>query len=188
LGGTTVHASDLLPVPFNTEALDVMCANVQRVQDRLARPLLVENLSAYLQLAGGDRDETAFLSDLAQRTGCQLLVDVNNIYVNALNVALAGGRPDALAACKEWLERIPRDVVGEIHLAGHCAMDDIVIDDHGSLVAPEVWQLYHHALQRFGEVPTLVEWDTAIPPLAVLLEEAAHARRAAAEAHCEAIA
>ena len=176
LGATPLHAADLLPIPFNQEALEVMCANVQRVQDRLRRPLLVENLSAYIELAGSDRDETAFLSELTRRSGCQLLVDVNNIYVNALNARIAGDPADPVESCRLWLDRIPAASVGEIHLAGHCAMEDMVIDDHGSRVCDEVWQIYRHALRRFGAVPSLIEWDTAIPPLAVLLDEARHAR------------
>lgn len=179
VNGREVHAADLLPIPFNQESLDVFCRNVQQVQDRLKRPLLVENLSAYLTLAGSDRSETDFLVELVQRTGCGLLVDVNNIYVNALNARIAGGQdaPDPLRACEHWLAQLPASAVGEIHLAGHCVMQDIVIDDHGSRVANEVWQLYAHAITRFGAVPTLIEWDTAIPPLAVLLGEAEHARR-----------
>jgi uncharacterized protein (UPF0276 family) len=179
VNGQDVHASDLLPIPFNQEALDVLCRNVQQVQERLKRPLLVENLSAYLTLAGSDRSETDFLAELAQRTGCGLLVDVNNIYVNALNARIALGRdaPDPLRACAHWLAQLPAGAVGEIHLAGHCVMEDIVIDDHGSRVTDEVWQLYAHAVTRFGSVPTLIEWDTALPPLAVLLGEAECARR-----------
>jgi uncharacterized protein len=179
LGGQVVHAADLLPIPFNREALDVMCANVQRVQERLARPLLVENLSAYVELAGAELAETQFLTELSRRTGCGLLVDVNNIYVNALNAKMRGDASDPMAACKQWLDRIPARAVGEIHVAGHCAMDDIVIDDHGSKVGDAVWEIYRHALKLFGPVPTLIEWDTAIPPLATLLEEAAKAREVA---------
>ncbi|MEO7887343.1 MAG: DUF692 domain-containing protein, partial [Polaromonas sp.] len=180
MAGRELHAADLLPVSFNSAALDVMCANVQRVQERLKRPLLVENLSAYLHFNSSDRDETAFLRELVQRTGCGLLVDVNNIYVNALNERLGGSGADPLAACLRWLDQIPRDCVGELHLAGHSDGGDIVIDDHGSRVCAEVWQIYRHAQQRFGGVPALVEWDTDIPPLAVLLEEAACARNIAA--------
>lgn len=176
VAGNTVHAADLLPIPFNSEALDVMCANVQRVQDRLRRPLLVENLSAYVRMAGSDRDETDFLAELAQRTGCGLLIDVNNIYVNALNARLAGDNIDPLAACMQWLDRIPQGIDSEIHVAGHCVMDDIVIDDHGSLVCDAVWQLHRHAVNRFKGAATLVEWDTGVPALEVLLAEAARAR------------
>ena len=178
-----VHAADLLPVPFSHEALDVMCANVQRVQDRLQRPIAVENLSAYLRWHDADMSETQFLSTLAQRTGCGLLVDVNNIYVNALNAQLLGEPGEPLEACRQWLDQIPTAVVAEIHLAGHIHCGDIVIDDHGSRVGEPVWTLHRHAIARFGAVPTLIEWDTGVPPLAVLLDEAARARQAAAESH-----
>jgi hypothetical protein len=177
--GRTLHAADLLPIPFNAEALAVMCANVQRVQERLKRPLLVENLSAYVAIAGGDREETDFLVELACRTGCGLLVDVNNIYVNALNAQRIDPALDALDTCRAWLDRVPAGVVGEIHLAGHCVMDDIVIDDHGSRVCDEVWALYAHAVRRFGAVPALIEWDTEVPAFEVLLNEAQCAREIA---------
>ena len=181
IAGRELHAADLLPVAFNNAALDVMCANVQRVQERLKRPLLVENLSAYLHFDSSDREETTFLRELVQRTGCSLLVDVNNIYVNALNARLAGSAADPLAACLQWLDQIPRGCVAELHLAGHCDGGGIVIDDHGSRVCAEVWQIYRHAQQRFGGVPALVEWDTEIPPLTVLLEEVACARNTTAD-------
>ncbi len=188
-GSGVVHAADLLPLPFSDAALDVLCANIQHVQDRLKRPILVENLSAYIALPVpvGERpwDEAAFLSEMARRTGCQLLVDVNNIYVNALNAQKAGRTDDPLQACRNWLQAITPGAVGEIHLAGHThASDehgDIVIDDHGSLVCDAVWSLYRHALQCFGPVPTLIEWDTAIPALDVLLDEVQRARSIAVE-------
>ncbi len=186
VSGALVHAADLLPIPFNQPALDVLCANVQRVQERLARPLLVENLSAYIEPAGTDRGEPEFLAELARRTGCQLLVDVNNIYVNALNAQLRGADADPLTACRRWLDAIPAGAVGELHVAGHRAMDDIVIDDHGSRVCDAVWEIYAHALTRFGAVPTLVEWDTGIPPLAVLLDESRRARAVAEQRAVEA--
>jgi uncharacterized protein (UPF0276 family) len=187
--GSLVHAADLLPLPPTAQALDVLCANVQRVQDRLKRPFMVENLSAYLQWNVPDEQTLAepdFLNTLAQRTGCLLLVDVNNIYVNALNAQLAGRCADPLATCRDWLCRIAPASVGELHLAGHCrvrdAHGDIVVDDHGSRVCPQVWQLYRHAIACFGAVPTLIEWDTDVPSLAVLLDEAARARAAAGQA------
>ena len=180
-----VHAADLLPIPFNRAALDVMCSNVQRVQERIGQRLLVENLSAYITLQGSDRDETSFLVELAQRTGCGLLIDVNNIYVNALNQRLAGLQADPINACKNWLDNIPAQFVGELHVAGHRHCGDIVIDDHGSLVDDAVWALYSHALGRFGAVPVLVEWDTDVPPLQVLLGEVSRAR-AAQSAHASA--
>lgn len=181
--GHTVHASDLLPIPFTTEALDLLCTHVGQVQDRLQRRFMVENLSAYLRWntpADAAWSETEFLTTLARRTGCQLLVDVNNIYVNALNAKRDGLVADPMQACRDWLDAIPAEVVGELHLAGHChvsdAHGDIVIDDHGSRVCPEVWALYAHGVARFGCVPTLIEWDTDVPALDVLLDEAEHAR------------
>jgi uncharacterized protein (UPF0276 family) len=187
--GHTVHASDLLPIPFSAEALNVLCANVQQVQDRLQRRFLIENLSSYLNwLPNPDEpplQETDFLSALAQRTGCGLLIDVNNIYVNALNDQINGAPGDPVQQCLRWLDRISPAVVGEIHLAGHCrvqpvpgeeALGEIVIDNHGSRVCAEVWQIYAHAIARFGAVPTLIEWDTDIPTLDVLLAEAAQAQ------------
>ena len=180
-----VHAADLLPVPFTHEALAVMCANVQRVQERLKRPIAVENLSAYLDWADADLHEAEFLATLAQRTGCSLLVDVNNLYVNAQNAELRGVAVEAgtaLARCRDWLDRIAGSPVAELHLAGHAHLGDIVIDDHGSRVCDDVWTLYRHALDRLGPVPTLIEWDTDVPPLQVLLDEVARARDVAAGA------
>ena len=176
VAGQFVHAADLLPIPFNSAALDVLCTNVQRVHDRLKRPLLVENLSAYVSFDTSDQTETEFLNALVQRTGCGLLVDVNNIYVNALNEQLAGRCTDPLAACLAWIDRIAPASVGELHLAGHINMGDMVIDDHGSRVCDAVWQIYRHAQTRFGNVPALIEWDTDVPPLSVLLDEAALAK------------
>ena len=179
-----VHAADLLPIPFNSAALDVLSANVQRVQERLKRQLLVENLSAYVSFSSSDRRETDFLNALVQLTGCGLLVDVNNIYVNALNEQLAGRCDDPLQACLAWIDSIAPDSVGELHLAGHINMGDVVIDDRGSRVCAPVWQIYRHAQARFAGlegsagVPALIEWDTDVPPLAVLLNEAAMAKSA----------
>jgi uncharacterized protein (UPF0276 family) len=177
---TSVHGADLLPIPFNQQALNVMAANVQRVQDRLKRPIAVENLSSYLSFAGCEMPEPDFLNQLAQRTGCQLLVDVNNIYVNALNDQLNGLTSQPLQQCTAWLDAIHPAHVAEIHLAGHIDCGDIVIDDHGSRIKPPVWTLYQHAIHHFGAVPTLIEWDTDIPALDVLLDEAAQARKISA--------
>ena len=171
-GAWPLHGMDLLPIAFTQEALDVLCANVQRVQERLQRPLLVENLSAYLGFEESDIPEAQFLSQVTQRTGCQLLLDVNNLYVNALNAHA----PDPVAYCSAWMQGIAADAVGEIHVAGHCVLPDIAIDDHGSPVCDGVWAVYALALARFGaDVPSLVEWDTAVPSLEVLLAEAARA-------------
>ena len=173
--GKAVHAADLLPIPFNQTALDVMCANVQRVQERLKRTLLVENLSARTAFKSTDRPETDFLNELVKRTRYGLLVDVNNIYVNARNEKMRDSAIDPVATCMAWLDQIAPHAVRELHLAGHLDCGDIVIDDHASLVCDEVWQIYSHAQQRFGNVPALVEWDTDIPSLDVLLGEASRA-------------
>ncbi|MDP2415862.1 MAG: DUF692 domain-containing protein [Hydrogenophaga sp.] len=177
--GPGLHAADLLPVPMNHVALDAMCANVNRVQDRLQRTIAVENLSAYVQWQKAEMDEPAFLNALAQRTGCQLLVDVNNIYVNALNAQLRGESLDPLNVCRRWLDAIQPRHVAELHLAGHVHCGDIVIDDHGSRVDDAVWSLYGHAMERLGAVPTLIEWDTDLPELQVLLNEPGRARSTA---------
>ena len=180
--GPVVHAADLLPVPMTGAALDAMCANVSQVQDRLRRPIAVENLSAYVQWRDADTDEPGFLNALARRSGCQLLVDVNNIYVNALNAQLRGETHDPQEQCRRWLDAISPVHVAELHLAGHVHCGDIVIDDHGSRVDEAVWSLYRHAVGRFGAVPTLIEWDTDVPELGVLLDEAARAGAAATRA------
>lgn len=177
--GTGLHAADLLPVPMSHAALDAMCANVHRVQDRLQRTIPVENLSAYVTWRVADMDEPTFLNALAQRTGCQLLVDVNNIYVNALNAQLRGESLDPLADCRRWLDALHPRHVAELHLAGYVHCGDIVIDDHGSRVDDAVWSLYGHAVERLGAVPTLIEWDTDLPEFQVLLDEAGCARSTA---------
>jgi uncharacterized protein len=174
-GRPPVHANDLLPVAFTEAALDIMVANVQRVQERLSRPMLVENLSAYLHWADDSLAEPEFFNRLAQRSGCGLLLDLNNLVVNALNDGA-----DAVAAACAWVDAIDPAIVGEVHLAGYHDAGDIVIDDHGSRVHADVWQVYRHALQRLGARPTLIEWDTALPELSVLLDEAALAGQAQA--------
>lgn len=180
--GRAVHAADLLPLPFTREALDVLCANVQRVQERLRRPIAVENLSAYLSWPEEDVNEAGFLTELSRRSGCHLLVDVNNLVVNAFNDQRAGRIDAPLLAVRRWLDAIPPERVSELHLAGHHDRGDLVIDDHGSRVPALVWQAYQHAIARFGPVPTLIEWDTDIPALEVLLDEAATAQRLGREA------
>ena len=170
-GGAVLHGNDLLPIAFNDASLDILCANVARVQDRLQRPVLVENLSAYLSFSDDAIPEPEFLAALCRRSGCGLLLDVNNLMVNALNAQVA----DPLAHCQAFVDALPAGIVGEIHLAGYCEADGIVIDDHGSRVRPDVWRVFAHALQRFGTVPTLVEWDTGLPALEVLLGEAEQA-------------
>jgi uncharacterized protein (UPF0276 family) len=164
------YLNHLLPLPYTEESLALVSEHVRRVQDRLGRRLLVENPSGYLRFRESPIPEVDFLNAVAARTGCGLLCDVNNIYVTCRNL---GGDPRA------YLDAVDAAFVGEIHLAGHAVNDadgsTILIDDHGSRVAPAVWQLYARALARLGPVATLVEWDTDLPALAVLVEEAATA-------------
>jgi uncharacterized protein len=163
--------NDLLPLPYSREALTLVARRVDIVQDALRRPILVENVSAYLEPEGGEMPEGDFLAELAQRTGCGVLLDVNNLYVNQVNLG-----HDARAT----IAALPPGCVREIHLAGHFRRGELLIDHHGARVAPPVWELYEAALERFGRVPTLIEWDTDIPPLRVLLEEARKASHAGA--------
>lgn len=167
------HANDLLPLPYTEESLAHVCARIGQVQDRLRRSILVENISSYLVFAESTIPEWEFLAEVARRAGCALLLDVNNIHVNAVNHDFDARR---------YLEAIPRSAVGEIHVAGHETSDGLLIDTHGAPVADEVWSLYAVAVERFGPQPTLVEWDTNIPALDVLLGEAAKARAIAARA------
>jgi uncharacterized protein (UPF0276 family) len=174
-GGPVVHANDLLPIAFTDDALAIMARNVDQVQARIGRTMLVENLSSYVSFADASMSEPAFFAALCRRTGCGMLLDVNNLMVNALNA----GAVDPLAACCAFVDALPLGIVGEIHVAGYCETGDetdaIVIDDHGSRVRPDVWSVCEHALRRFGAVPTLVEWDTGLPAFEVLLGEAAQA-------------
>jgi uncharacterized protein (UPF0276 family) len=174
-GGPVVHGSDLLPIAFTEAALAIMVANVQQVQERLRRPILVENLSAYLHWADDRLPEPEFFNRLTRRSGCGLLLDVNNLVVNALNVRR--DEAAAVAAACAWVDAIDPASVGEIHLAGYNASGSLVIDDHGSRVHAPVWRVFEHTLRRLGPRPTLVEWDTDVPELAVLLAEAAAAER-----------
>ena len=165
------YLGDLLPLPMTEEALDVVCRHVDQTQAFLQRRILIENPSSYLRYKHSTIPEWEFLATVAQRTGCGILCDVNNIYVSACNHGW-----DASA----YLAALPAHAIGEIHLAGHAVrqLDDgkvLRVDDHGSRVPPPVWTLYAEALERFGPVPTLIEWDTDIPPLEVLLGEAAQA-------------
>jgi uncharacterized protein (UPF0276 family) len=157
------NLNDLLPLTLNGAALDLLCERVERVQDTLRRRILLENVSTYVRFRADSMSEAEFMAALARRTGCSLLLDVNNLFVNQCNHG-----ESALAA----LAALAPGSVGEIHLAGHLVTAEAVIDHHGGTVAPEVWQLYQAALARFGKLPTLIEWDTDIPELDVLLAEA----------------
>jgi uncharacterized protein (UPF0276 family) len=160
------HLNDLLPLTLDHAALDMLSARVGRVQDALQRQLLLENVSTYVRFHADAMSEAEFMAALAARTGCGLLLDINNLYVNQCNHG-----EDALAA----IAAIAPGMVGEMHLAGHLVTPQAVIDHHGAAVADPVWRLYEAALERFGAVPTLIEWDTDIPEVDVLLEEAAKA-------------
>lgn len=164
------YLNDLLPLPYTEESLGIVTTNVLRLQDRLRRRVLIENPSVYVRFAHATLDEAAFLDELVRRTGCGILCDVNNIHVSCHNV---GGD----AAC--WLEALPPEAVGEIHLAGHCVVDadgtTLLIDDHGSRVTDPVWELYRRAVRRFPDAPALIEWDSDLPALDVLVSEAATA-------------
>ena len=158
--------NDLLPLTLDAAALALLCERVARVQERLGRRLLVENVSSYVRFRADTMSEAEFLAELARRTGCGILLDVNNLYVNQHNHG-----EDARAA----IAALPLGSVGEIHLAGHLATPLALVDHHGAAVAEPVWDLYRAALARFGRVPALVEWDAGLPPLAELLAEAARA-------------
>ena len=161
------HLNDLLPLPFSNEALALCCDRVSAVQNALGRPLLVENVSAYLRFEDDAMAEWEFVAAVVRRTGCKLLLDVNNIYVNAVN----HGFDPVL-----YLDAMPGDAIAEIHLAGFDASGACLIDTHGARVAPPVWALYRAAIERFGPKSTLIEWDTDLPALDVLLDEAAIAQ------------
>ena len=161
------YLNHLLPLPYTEETLEIVVQHVLQTQDVLQRRLLLENPASYLQVTYSTIPEAEFLSAIVRRTDCGVLCDVNNVYVSCENL---GGDPVA------YLEALPSSHIGEIHLAGHATNDAdgqrILIDDHGAPVTEAVWALYRHALRRFGQVPSLIEWDTNIPPLAVLLHEA----------------
>jgi hypothetical protein len=170
IGG--VYLNDLLPLPYTEESLNLFCRHVEEVQAELGRRLLVENPASYLRYQDSSIPESEFLTEVVRRTGCGVLCDVNNIYVSARNL-----RFDPIA----YLDALPIEAIGEIHLAGHHVAEgvEVLIDDHGSRVAKPVWNLHAAALRRFGPVPALIEWDTKLPALEILLDEAQHAQELA---------
>ena len=174
IGGA--YLNDLLPLPYTEESLDLFCRHVEEAQEALGR-LLIENPSSYLRYRHSSIPEAEFLTEVARRTGCGILCDVNNIYVSARNFGF-----DPIV----YLDALSAEAIGEIHLAGHHAAEDvdILIDDHGSRVAEPVWELYAAALRRFAPVPTLIEWDTNLPALEILLDEARHAQELADVHRC----
>ncbi len=161
------HFNELLPLPFTAQAVRVLARNIGEAQDALGRELLVENLSSYHDFAESTATEGEFVAAVAASAGCRLLLDVNNVHVNAVNHGF-----DPIG----YLDALPPSRVAEIHVAGHDASGPLLVDTHGAPVAPAVWTLYEEALARFGPVPTLVEWDNDIPAFEVLAREAATAQ------------
>lgn len=164
------HLNDLLPLPYTEEALDLMVAHVQAAQEFLGRRILIENVSTYLSFRHSCIPESEFVATLAARSGCGILLDVNNVYVNSVNHGF-----DAHA----YIDAIPAEAVKEIHLAGFTPKEGLdaplLIDSHSRPVSDAVWALYREALEHVGPIPTLIEWDQDIPELDVLLAEAAKA-------------
>ena len=172
------YLNDLLPLPYTEEALVHVAARIVQAQDYLKRQILVENVSSYIQYRHSTLPEWEFLAEVARRSGCGILLDINNIYVSAVNQNF-----DPL----RYLHAIPKGRVQELHLAGFAVNRDddgeILIDHHGAPVAKPVWALYREALRRFGPIPTLIEWDTDIPALPILLAEAYQAEALLEQTH-----
>lgn len=168
-----VYHPDLLPIPRNGEMLALVCDNVDAAQSALGRRILIENPTAYLALNGHDWDEVAFLAEIARRTGCGLLIDVNNVHVSACNMGFSA---------ENWIDAVPANLVGEIHLAGHTPDpvrgERLLIDSHDTPVSEAVWALHARLTGRIGARPTLIERDGEIPEFSVLLAEQARAARA----------
>ena len=177
LSWNAVHGqviNDLLPFPYTQQALAHVAARVQQVQETLGRQLLMENLSSYVRFAQSEMSEGEFLAELVQKTGCGILFDVENLYVNAQNLGV-----DA----HEFIRTIPAHAVQEYHLAGFSNHDGCLVDTHDHAVCAAVWELYQTALQHIGVRPTLIEWDSNIPALSVLQNEAATAQRLMEQCH-----
>ncbi|MDQ7075535.1 MAG: DUF692 domain-containing protein [Gammaproteobacteria bacterium] len=161
------YLHDLIPLPYTQESLAHMVSRVQHAQELLGRTIIIENPSAYLSFKESEISETEFLRQLHQQTDCGLLIDVNNIYVSAVNNDFSA---------HDYLNDLPASAVAELHLAGYEEQAGYLFDSHGQRVHQPVWDLYQQALQRFGDTPTLIEWDTDIPPFSVLAEEVAKAQ------------
>lgn len=170
VGGYNAH--DLLPLPYTEEAIAHVAERVERVQDRLGRQILLENVSTYLEYAHSRMSEWEFLAAVAERADCLLLLDVNNVYVSAFNHRFSA---------EEYLDRVPVERVRQFHLAGHSDKGTFLHDTHDHPVPDGVWQLYRRAVRRFGAVSTLIEWDDQIPPFERLHQEALTAKRIASE-------
>jgi uncharacterized protein len=166
-----IYYNDLLPLPLTEETLDVVSANIDKTQNRLRRTILIENPSGYLNFEQSTMNEADFLTRLTERTGCGLLLDVNNLFISGANLGVD---------INEWLSILPPKVIGEIHLAGHeeggTPDHPLLTDTHGAPISVGVWDLYASVLRQFGPRPTMIEWDSDIPSLEVLLGEAARAQ------------
>lgn len=167
-----IYLDDLLPLPYTEETMQLLCQHINEAQDFLGRRILIENPSSYLRFKDSVIPEWDFIAEIARRTGCGILLDVNNVFVSASNF-----RFDPMT----YIAAIPVDAVGEIHLAGHTVNQigetTIRIDDHGSRVCEAVWELYRTTVERFGALPVLIEWDTQVPALEVLVSEAKKAEQ-----------
>ncbi|TDK67628.1 DUF692 domain-containing protein [Sapientia aquatica] len=166
------HLNDLLPLPLIKTALTLISERVDHLQNTLQQRVMLENVSSYVRFACDEMSETEFLSQLVKRTGCGILLDINNLYVNQANHAESAQQALAM------LQQLPPGCIGELHLAGHLVTDTGLVDTHGCRVDPAVWALYKEARRLFGaHIPTLIEWDTDIPELDVLLDEANQAKQ-----------
>ena len=177
------YLNDLLPLPYDEETLRLVTTHVQQVQDELGRRYLLENPSSYVGFGASTMTEVEFLSELVRRTGCQLLCDVSNVYLSAHNMGYDPYR---------YIDGLPADAIGELHLGGFSPEEDeanpgaeLLVDTHATVVAEPAWDLYAYAIRRFGQKPTLIEWDADIPPLATLLGEAARADPIATSARAQ---
>lgn len=163
------YLNDLLPLPYHRQSLDIVCDHIAEVQDVLGRSYHLENPSNYLGFADSTMPETAFLADIVRRTGCRLLCDVSNIHVSAHNLGYDAHR---------YIDELPGEAIGEVHLGGFEIEAEeggttVIIDTHSRPIAADAWSLYAYAISHFGRRPTLIEWDSAIPDLGILLREAA---------------
>lgn len=185
-----VHSGDLLPILFNQKTLNRFIENVDQVQQILGRQLVIENLSSYVQLKGHQMQEFEFLQKVCQRTGCGLLVDINNLFVNQVNFADLARRDESCAksSVANVLDGISAEFVKEIHLAGYSKAlpGEMVIDDHSRAVSVDAWQVYQYAIQHFGNIPTTIEWDNQLPSWNRLTAEALTARAIASDLNWEA--
>ena len=168
-----VFLNDLLPLPYTQKVLDTVVEHIDQVQEFLGRRMLLENPSTYISFATHEMPESAFISEITRRTGCGLLLDVNNVYISSINQAVSPFT---------YLAEMPMDAVGEYHLAGHTTDQDdagnpLLIDSHNAMVADDVWSLYRYVISTYGLAPTLVEWDNNVPDWPVLANEARRANQ-----------